>query len=214
MKEFPTSAPQTPFFDQNLTEQAPSLEISGNDSGDYLFGFSAHDVINGGGGGDVISGTIMRYGGIQVYSTETPEGDTLNGGSGNDWIAGGGGDDHIDGGSGNDIIESLDGKDTIVGGLGNDVLAGGSHNAVLLGGEGDDALFGDGYFTGNGSLSLDNMDQYYVNLTFSPEGFANGYHEQGFSIKNDAPEAGNDMLDGGSGRDYLEESMKRGQIFA
>ena len=192
------------LFAQPLTANAPSLKISGGGSGDFLFGFAGHDHIDGGEGSDIITGHMGWWGGTPLYHNETSEGDLLEGGGGNDWIRGGNGSDRINGGSGHDYMQSYDGEDQISGGSGNDVLAGGSHDAVLLGGVGDDALFGDGYFTGSNSLSLDNIDQFYVTLSFSAAGYASGYHEVGFTINNDAPEPGNDILDGGAGRDYLE----------
>ncbi len=192
------------LFAQPLTANAPSLKISGGGSGDFLFGFAGHDHIDGGEGSDIVTGHMGWWGGIPLYQNETSEGDLLEGGGGNDWIRGGNGSDRINGGSGHDYMQSYDGEDQISGDSGNDVLAGGSHDAVLLGGVGDDALFGDGYFTGSNSLSLDNIDQFYVALSFSTAGYSSGYHEVGFTINNDAPEPGNDILDGGAGRDYLE----------
>ncbi len=194
---------QTPFYNKPLSAAAPSMEISGGDAGDFLFGFTAYDHIDGGAGNDIIMGHLGFWNGKPFYQAGTPEGDLLEGGAGSDWIMGSGGDDQINGGRDNDIIEAYDGNDSLFGDAGNDVLAGGSHDAVLVGGEGDDALFGDGYFTGAGSITLDTMDQRYLTYSYAADGFATGYHSVNFLVHNDAPVAGNDFLDGGAGRDLL-----------
>jgi Ca2+-binding RTX toxin-like protein len=69
-----------------------------------------------------------------------------DGGSGNDLMIGGGGNDHLSGGSGNDRIYGRGGNDDISGGSGNDWLSGGNGNDVLRGGSGNDVEFG-----GNGN---------------------------------------------------------------
>jgi Ca2+-binding RTX toxin-like protein len=69
-----------------------------------------------------------------------------NGGSGNDLMIGGGGNDHLSGGSGNDAIYGRGGNDDISGGSGNDWLSGGNGNDVIRGGSGNDVQFG-----GNGN---------------------------------------------------------------
>ena len=58
---------------------------------------------------------------------------TAHGGSGDDTMIGGKGDDRFDGGSGDD---------TLIGGAGNDRLIGGSGNDTLVGGPGHDELNG------------------------------------------------------------------------
>jgi Ca2+-binding RTX toxin-like protein len=126
----------TPFYDHLLPATAPSLQISGGESGDFLFGFVGHDYIEGGGGNDMITGNLGWWNGKPLYESDALAGDTL------------------DGGAGNDIIQSYDGNDRLFGDAGNDVLAGGSHDVVLAGGDGDDALFGDVYFTWSGLVSL------------------------------------------------------------
>lgn len=194
----------TPFFSQWLTAVAPRLDITGGGSGDFLFGFTGHDLIDGGAGNDLIFGQTDTWEGSPLYTSSSPEGDTLLGGLGHDYIVGGGGQDDIHGGADNDFIQGYDGKDNIFGDSGNDVLAGGADDAVLYGGDGDDALFGDGYFTGSGLLTLDNIDQLSVDYTYTQTGYAEGLTYHNFTINNDAPIAGNDVLSGGDGRDYLD----------
>ncbi|MFS4438010.1 M10 family metallopeptidase C-terminal domain-containing protein [Paracoccaceae bacterium GXU_MW_L88] len=88
----------------------------------------------------------------------TDEGETLDGGSGDDTIFGQDGDDLIIGGRDSlasrdinntidvadleDQTESDDGNDTLYGGGGNDTILGGQGNDILDGGDGDDTLSG------------------------------------------------------------------------
>jgi hypothetical protein len=71
------------------------------------------------------------------------------GGSGDDFISGGDGNDCIDGGSGEDIINGDDGNDTLEGGnhsdvldggLGDDHINGGWHTDTCIGGGGNDTF--------------------------------------------------------------------------
>jgi Ca2+-binding RTX toxin-like protein len=66
--------------------------------------------------------------------------DKLKGGSGNDVIAGRGGNDCIDGGSGSDSLSGAIGADRVYGQAGNDHLNGGSNTDMLDGGSGNDTL--------------------------------------------------------------------------
>jgi Ca2+-binding RTX toxin-like protein len=100
---------------------------------------------------------------------------TAHGGSGNDVMIGGNGNDHFDGGAGNDILAGRGGNDCLNGGNGNDVLLGGNGNDVLRGGRGNDYLGG-----GNGNDVL--------------LGGAGRDNLQGGN--------GSDYLDGGAGKDH------------
>jgi len=68
--------------------------------------------------------------------------DTLQGGGGNDILWAGAGHDQLQGDSGNDELYGEAGNDTLSGGDGNDHMVGGAGNDVLMGGTGDDSLFG------------------------------------------------------------------------
>ena len=84
---------------------------------------------------------------------------TANGGSGNDVMIGGGGNDRLNGGSGNDIIAGRGGNDCINGGSGNDRLSGGAGNDRIDGGRGNDVLLGgSGNDTLNGGRGNDYLD--------------------------------------------------------
>jgi VCBS repeat-containing protein len=64
--------------------------------------------------------------------------DALEGGKGNDILNGGSGNDELDGGKGNDILNGGAGNDELDGGKGDDTLNGGAGNDELDGGKGDD----------------------------------------------------------------------------
>lgn len=105
----------------------------------------------------------------------TDEGETLDGGAGDDTIFGQGGDDLIIGGRDSlasrdinntiavadleDQTESDDGNDTLYGGDGNDTILGGQGNDILDGGDGDDIMSGqagiDIFRGGNGVDTVD-----------------------------------------------------------
>ena len=67
---------------------------------------------------------------------------TIDGGSGNDLLQGGGGNNLLIGGSGNDALYGDGGNDVLLGGDGNDDLIGGAGDDVLVGGDGNDILLG------------------------------------------------------------------------
>ncbi|WP_417211437.1 beta strand repeat-containing protein [Antarctobacter sp.] len=145
--------------------------ISGGGN-DHLAGNSAPNLLNAGGGNDILLGGAGN--------------DTLTGAAGNDLLRGDGGDDVLNGGSGRDTAvfqgladttvnlnlataqatghgnDALTGVENVTtaggndhlagnsaanrldGGAGNDVLLGGAGNDSLVGGEGNDLLRGDG----------------------------------------------------------------------
>lgn len=107
--------------------------------------------------------------------------DPMNG-AGNDYISGGGGDDKAYGGAGDDQIFGGDGKDDLFGEAGNDWLSGG---------EGGDNLYGDFY------LKSYTEDQRVVaHNAFGGDVVWRIYQDP-------VNAAGNDVLDGGIGKDTL-----------
>jgi Ca2+-binding RTX toxin-like protein len=92
---------------------------------------SGIEIIDAGGGDDVVDLTSRRHSYGDV---------TIDGGSGNDVIWSSEGDDVLMGGSGNDRMDGGTGKDYLYGGSGNDTLYGGWMEDILQGGSGNDYL--------------------------------------------------------------------------
>lgn len=72
----------------------------------------------------------------------TLDGDTLEGGAGNDLLYGLDGDDYLDGGTGYDRIDAGAGNDEIYGGSGNDLIMGGEGDDIIQAGPGNDVVYG------------------------------------------------------------------------
>jgi hypothetical protein len=113
----------------------------------------------------------------------------VEGGSGDDVIATGDGDDHVQGGDGNDVVLTRGGKDYFFGSGGNDTADLGAGADIGYGGEGNDSLQGgngDDYLDGGrGTDSL--RDHSGWNTLCSGEG--------------------NHPLDGGTGRTYASKGI-------
>ncbi len=192
------------IFTSPLPAVAPSLDIKGKGSNDFLVGFQKHDRIDGGDGSDVICGNIATWNDSGIQMSGDLEGDLIIGGKGNDYLVGSGGEDYIFGGEDSDLIAGQRGEDTLLGENGNDVIVGGGASDVLRGGVGDDALFGDGYFSGGAWVSTSNVDSFKLNLTYTDVGYADGYSLENFDISEDETFSASDFLYGGDGRDWLE----------
>ena len=100
--------------------------LRGDEDGAKGDGAEGNDTILGGAGDDTIYGA----------GSDGAEGgdDSINGGSGNDWIEADGtegGDDTVLGGSGDDTIRSRNGSDVIDGGTGNDRFEVRGNSSVL-----------------------------------------------------------------------------------
>ncbi len=103
------------FFDVYGNDKDQKITITKDDSStgvDYIYGEEGDDLIFGDNGVE------------QPNGTDNGQGDTIEGGIGNDIIDGNGGNDTISGGIDNDIIYGGSGNDTIDGGAGNDSLYG------------------------------------------------------------------------------------------
>ena len=113
--------------------------------------------LTGGIGDNVIdasefSGMVTLYGGSgddkllggagndSIYGSQGA--DTLIGGNGNDSLLGGQQDDILSGGGGNDTLIGSAGSDALFGGAGNDLLLGASGRNLLQGGPGADVIKG------------------------------------------------------------------------
>lgn len=144
--------------DSSVTQ---GLRLTGGAGDDYIIAGSGNDIIidnyganhiNGGAGNDVIlahgtdltddQGNTLEGGEGNDYLEGGKGHDTLSGGAGYDVLYGLGGNDKLLGGEGNDYLDGGEGDDLLEGGAGNDNLLGGKGNDVLLGGAGDDLLVG------------------------------------------------------------------------
>ncbi|HKM95512.1 MAG TPA: peroxidase family protein, partial [Buttiauxella sp.] len=142
----------------------------GNDS--YIVDNSGDVVTEGlNGGTDIVQTTLLNY--TLADNVETLAftgtgtftgrgnaiGNTITGGSGNDFLYGLGGNDQLLGGTGNDLLDGGDGADNLQGEAGNDRLIGQAGNDTLDGGAGADNLQGGaGNDRLNGQAGNDTMD--------------------------------------------------------
>jgi Ca2+-binding RTX toxin-like protein len=115
--------------------------LAGNDQ-IFLTGLLRHVLVDGGSGNDLIDARGVTSSQTTLDLRGGSENDILIGGAGNDLLDGGSGNDLLLGGAGNDTLKGRDGNDILLGGLGNDVLEGGDGNDILLGGSGNDTLRG------------------------------------------------------------------------
>ncbi|HTO32254.1 MAG TPA: calcium-binding protein, partial [Pararhizobium sp.] len=135
-----------------------AVVLSGGAAGDILRATNYHDTLEGGAGGDYLSGGtgsdravyVNAAAGV-VANLSTPAGnsgeaagDTYNsiesvtGSAFNDTLTGNAGTNSIIGGAGNDTVIGLAGSDNLFGQDGNDVLNGGAGADALSGGAGSD----------------------------------------------------------------------------
>jgi len=137
----------------------------------------------------------------------------IDGGSGNDKLEGGDGDDDIDGGSGKDKIHGHDGDDTLNGGDGGDKIDGGDGDDTITGGGGKDKIGGgDGDDDIDGGDGGDKIDGDDGNDTI--RGMAGRDKIRGGDGDDDLEggdddddlrgDDGDDALDGGDGDDKLK----------
>ncbi|WP_372166018.1 putative Ig domain-containing protein [Xanthomonas axonopodis] len=208
---------------QLVDETIRAYDHRGNDTllgdagNDRLVGGVGEDQLFGGDGNDNLFGDgdgAPGEGGNNMLwiPGDYQAADTIDGGSGNDFILGGGGADVLSGGAGDDTIRGdqydaipLDAKyqgaDRIDGGDGNDQLYGDGGNDVLAGGAGDDRMFG-----GEADDRLDGGDggdQLYGEAGADVL-MGGGGDDRIFGGNGDdwiAGGAGTDRLDGGQGND-------------
>ena len=133
-------------------------------------------MVKGGKNMGTSSGRIERFQfGTEEYDVSnvtsvavgTGKEDSLNGGSGDDWISlggkddtleGGDGDDYLFGGADNDLMYGRSGNDYVFGGTGNDTIFGQWGDDYLFGGLGNDEIYG---YTGNDTLDGGAGDDIY-----------------------------------------------------
>ncbi len=118
--------------------------IDGGAQDDHIYGEGGHDIIFGGVGASPASGVgcvLLTAAAGRIYLTKGGSGDdTIFGGDGNDCIDAGSGEDRVYGGDGNDTIEGGNHADYLDGGLDDDWIDGGWHTDTCFGGGGNDIL--------------------------------------------------------------------------
>jgi Ca2+-binding RTX toxin-like protein len=170
--------------------------IIAGSAGDTVFGNALANVVDGGGGIDV----LVLAGGD----------DTGQGGAGNDYLYGQAGSDTLDGGADGDVVIGDSEADTLNGGAGDDYLFGGDGGDTIYAlnaGGGPDAGVGIMYGEGgadtlNGS---DGTDYFYGGAgadIFNGNGGVNAY----ITIGENIGETIGDTINGGSGQDYVYAS--------
>ncbi|MFK7821565.1 MAG: PKD domain-containing protein [Planctomycetaceae bacterium] len=133
---------------------------------------------------------------------------TLSGGSGNDYIVGGYGDDIVYAGSGNDRVWGGNGNDLLLGQTGNDRLDGGRGRDIIIAGKGADRLTGgkqdDVLITGDTNRDEDENALKALRSIWTGSGSArqraNAILETGLEVFHDEDV---DQVWGGKGRDWI-----------
>ena len=122
---------------EEVTVTVPDIvHLIGSGMADVLAGDSRNNMIQGGGGDDMI------FGGPGGSYDDSDNEDTLMGQGGNDKIYGGKGDDTLDGGMGNDLLVGGSGDDTYMGGAGNDMIYADRADTTIDGGSEADGMPG------------------------------------------------------------------------
>jgi Ca2+-binding RTX toxin-like protein len=161
-----------------------SVDLTGNDLAQTIYGNAAGNVLNGAGGDDYLLGLNGS--------------DTLDGGSGNDILRGGNGDDTLTGGAGNDILSGEVGADVMAGQSGNDRYNVDSALDIVTeaAGEGTDTVVSSVSYTLSANAEIEVM-RTSTHSTGSIDFTGNDYGQR--MDGND----GSNLLNGGGGADYL-----------
>ena len=157
----PSAGETDPQMGDSITGVSPApgegVELEGTDLNDTLRGTDYSDTLNGSSGDDTLwleggdDGTDLSAdtaipafasGSIGLYAGYLQANDYFGG-------IGGSGDDYIDGGDGNDSLLGGPGDDTLRGNVGNDVLFDYQGSDSLNGGYGDDELLALDTLSGN-----------------------------------------------------------------
>ncbi len=194
-----------------ITGGSGADSVSGGDGNDTIKGFVGADTIDGGAGTDTLvlsadSATLtsaldgqlvnveaidasLTTSGLTInLATQTSEGFSITGGSGDDIITGASGADIISAGGGDDTINGFVGADTIVGGGGDDTIV--LTTAAMATALGTAALT-DARLVSVEAIDASAITGAVISLTGQTEGF---------SITGGA---GNDVITGASGADSI-----------
>ena len=124
----------------------PGDFIAGGGGSDTIYGGDGDDAIDGGASDDDIwgeGGDDIIFGGVGASPASGVGCELILAAAGSSYLTkGGSGDDTIYGGDGNDCIDAGSGEDVVYGEDGKDTIEGGNHSDVLFGGPGDDHING------------------------------------------------------------------------
>lgn len=175
----------------------------------YEDGHSTTTNVDLGNGNDIFNsqGDGLNYGSHLFKSADNVFGgsgnDQIYTGDGNDCADGGTNADYIDAGDGNDIVVGGTGVDTLYGGNGNDTIDGGTDNDYIEAGDGDDEVDGGtNADTIEGNAGNDVLDGNAGNdLLYGNDG--NDAIHGGNGADTIVAGTGNDTIHGGAGNDRL-----------
>ena len=199
--------------DDTLKGQAGADQLRGGAGNDILYADSYDTVIEGGAGTDTLhvegSTGVAIGAGAGIETAYGNVGDDVFDGSDLAVAAnfeGGSGNDALTGGSGDDTLKGNAGADQLRGGAGNDILYADSSDTVIEGGAGTDTLHVEGS-TGVAIGAGAGIETAYGNVgddVFDGSDLAVAANFEGGS--------GNDALTGGSGNDTLKGNAGADQL--
>lgn len=203
--------------------------LLGGTGNDFLFGGAGNDSMDGGAGTDIAS--ISATGNASVTNSQiigqgtdsiaNIEQVNVSGGANNQTFSAStfSGRVFMNGGGGNDFLYGSDNNDTLNGSTGNDYLWGDDGNDVLNGGSGTDtaAISASGNVTvsntqivGQGTDSINSIERVFAyggnaSQFMTANGFSGQvrFYSYGGNDSLYGTTLGDDLLDGGSGNDYL-----------
>jgi len=209
--------------------------LSGGTGDDYLLGGLGNDVIDGGAGVDwaayedataavkvdlnlTVAQATGGAGSDKLTGIEnlygSAYGDTLIGNAGLNYLSGGAGDDRLEGGAGDDHLEGGRGNDTIIGGDGWDVVSyDDAPGGIIHLENGEAQVFGEG---GEHDLLIGVEAVYgskFMDVIFGDAGDNYIYGGDG-DDRIHAGLGGNDVLDGGTGDDFIYLDKMEGDTIA
>lgn len=209
---------QTFKGNDDIRNFAVNAKINAGAGNDYIENYGAAKVSISGGAGD---DSIMSH----LQDSTHPDGCTLRGGDGNDYISNDDGDSKdsiysggvkvlIDGGNGNDTISNDGANSTILGGAGNDSINNWWGSVTIDGGSGNDSILsGADKVSINGGTGNDSINHGGDKVTIIGGAGHDSIQSYGDKVKI-AGDAGNDFIhfyanatnstaSGGDGKDSI-----------